>query len=36
MAVERRDQVTLGSTADHRGAVDAFLAKQPPVFIGRD
>ena len=24
-----------GTTADHRGAVDAFLAKQPPTFEGR-
>ena len=36
LAAEARDQATLGATADHRGAVDAFLAKRPPEFRGRD
>ena len=36
LAAEARDQAALGATADHRGAVDAFLAKRPPEFRGRD
>ncbi len=32
---EANAQVELGSTADHRGAVTAFLSKQKPVFEGR-
>jgi 2-(1,2-epoxy-1,2-dihydrophenyl)acetyl-CoA isomerase len=36
LAAEARDQAALGATADHRGAVDAFLAKRPPEFTGRD
>jgi len=32
---ERDAQVRLGRTEDHRGAVEAFLAKRPPVFAGR-
>ncbi|GAC67418.1 enoyl-CoA hydratase-related protein [Gordonia soli] len=28
-------QVTLGATADHKAAVEAFLAKEKPVFTGR-
>lgn len=32
---ERDAQVALGATADHKAAVDAFLAKQKPVFTGR-
>ena len=36
LAAEVRDQAALGATADHRGAVDAFLAKRPPEFTGRD
>jgi 2-(1,2-epoxy-1,2-dihydrophenyl)acetyl-CoA isomerase len=36
LAAEARDQAALGETADHRGAVDAFLAKQRPEFTGRD
>ena len=35
LACEQRDQTTLGATADHRGAVDAFLAKEKPEFKGR-
>ncbi len=35
LAGEERDQKALGATADHRGAVDAFLAKQKPTFTGR-
>ncbi len=31
---EERDQTTLGATADHRRAVEAFLAKQKPTFTG--
>lgn len=36
LAAEARDQTALGATADHRGAVDAFLAKRRPEFTGRD
>ncbi|SOD72802.1 2-(1,2-epoxy-1,2-dihydrophenyl)acetyl-CoA isomerase [Jatrophihabitans sp. GAS493] len=32
---ERTDQIRLGSTEDHRGAVESFLAKQRPTFTGR-
>jgi 2-(1,2-epoxy-1,2-dihydrophenyl)acetyl-CoA isomerase len=32
---EGRMQTLCGETADHRAAVDAFLAKTPPMFIGR-
>jgi 2-(1,2-epoxy-1,2-dihydrophenyl)acetyl-CoA isomerase len=35
LAAEARDQAALGATADHRGAVDAFLAKRRPQFTGR-
>ncbi len=35
LAAEANAQVELGSTADHRGAVTAFLSKQKPVFEGR-
>lgn len=36
LAAEGRDQALLGKTADHRGAVEAFLAKRPATFSGRD
>ena len=36
LTAEARDQAALGATADHRGAVDAFLAKRTPDFTGRD
>ncbi|SDJ37270.1 2-(1,2-epoxy-1,2-dihydrophenyl)acetyl-CoA isomerase [Frankineae bacterium MT45] len=32
---ERGDQLRLGATEDHRGAVESFLAKQRPTFTGR-
>ncbi|WP_072802771.1 enoyl-CoA hydratase-related protein [Rhodococcoides yunnanense] len=32
---EAKAQTALGSTADHKAAVDAFLAKRKPVFTGR-
>lgn len=32
---EARIQTALGQTADHKAAVDAFLAKEKPVFQGR-
>jgi 2-(1,2-epoxy-1,2-dihydrophenyl)acetyl-CoA isomerase len=35
LALEARLQTELGQTADHTEAVEAFLAKRPPVFIGR-
>lgn len=35
LADETAAQTRLGRTADHRGAVDAFLAKQKPSFAGR-
>jgi enoyl-CoA hydratase/carnithine racemase len=28
-------QTKCGATADHREAVDAFLAKRPPNFLGK-
>jgi 2-(1,2-epoxy-1,2-dihydrophenyl)acetyl-CoA isomerase len=34
LAREARLQTELGGTADHREAVEAFLAKRPPVFTG--
>jgi 2-(1,2-epoxy-1,2-dihydrophenyl)acetyl-CoA isomerase len=36
LAAEARDQAALGATADHRGAVDAFLNKRRPEFTGRE
>jgi 2-(1,2-epoxy-1,2-dihydrophenyl)acetyl-CoA isomerase len=35
LALEARLQTELGQTADHREAVEAFLAKRPPSFTGR-
>lgn len=35
LALEARLQAVAGRTADHREAVEAFLAKRPPVFTGR-
>ncbi|WP_245159871.1 enoyl-CoA hydratase-related protein [Blastococcus sp. CT_GayMR19] len=35
LALEGRLQTELGQTADHHEAVEAFLAKRPPVFSGR-
>jgi 2-(1,2-epoxy-1,2-dihydrophenyl)acetyl-CoA isomerase len=35
LALEARLQTSLGGTADHREAVEAFLAKRSPVFTGR-
>jgi 2-(1,2-epoxy-1,2-dihydrophenyl)acetyl-CoA isomerase len=35
LEAEGAAQVRLGVTADHRGAVEAFLAKKRPVFEGR-
>lgn len=35
VAIEDRQQVLLALTADHREAVEAFLAKRQPRFIGR-
>lgn len=35
VAIEDRQQVLLALTADHREAVEAFLAKRPPRFVGR-
>ncbi len=35
LALEARLQAVAGRTADHREAVDAFLAKRPPEFTGR-
>ncbi len=35
LAAEGRDQTALGASADHRGAVDAFLSKEKPEFTGR-
>jgi 2-(1,2-epoxy-1,2-dihydrophenyl)acetyl-CoA isomerase len=34
LALEARLQTALGGTADHREAVEAFLAKRPPQFTG--
>ena len=35
LALEARLQSELGQTADHREAVEAFLEKRAPEFIGR-
>jgi 2-(1,2-epoxy-1,2-dihydrophenyl)acetyl-CoA isomerase len=35
LALEARLQTELGGTADHREAVEAFLAKRPAEFTGR-
>jgi 2-(1,2-epoxy-1,2-dihydrophenyl)acetyl-CoA isomerase len=35
LALEARLQAEVGRGADHREAVEAFLAKRPPVFTGR-
>ncbi|PXY30796.1 enoyl-CoA hydratase/isomerase family protein [Prauserella flavalba] len=35
LATEGAAQARLGLTADHRGAVEAFLAKEKPTFAGR-
>jgi 2-(1,2-epoxy-1,2-dihydrophenyl)acetyl-CoA isomerase len=35
LALEARLQTELGTTADHREAVEAFLAKRAPEFTGR-
>jgi 2-(1,2-epoxy-1,2-dihydrophenyl)acetyl-CoA isomerase len=35
LAVEAAGQTRCGTTQDHRDAVDAFLAKRRPVFLGR-
>jgi 2-(1,2-epoxy-1,2-dihydrophenyl)acetyl-CoA isomerase len=35
LALEARLQTGLGGSSDHRAAVEAFLAKQPPTFTGR-
>lgn len=35
LAIEERTQHELGATADHREAVDAFVAKRTPQFTGR-
>jgi 2-(1,2-epoxy-1,2-dihydrophenyl)acetyl-CoA isomerase len=35
LAAEAQAQAICGGTADHQGAVQAFLAKQKPVFEGR-
>ncbi|GDY29981.1 enoyl-CoA hydratase-related protein [Gandjariella thermophila] len=35
LAVEARTQAEAGQTADHREAVEAFVAKRPPSFTGR-
>lgn len=35
LALEARLQASVGRTADHREAVDAFLAKRAPQFTGR-
>ncbi|TDV47120.1 enoyl-CoA hydratase-related protein [Actinophytocola oryzae] len=34
LATEEKAQSQLGGTADHREAVDAFVAKRPPTFTG--
>jgi 2-(1,2-epoxy-1,2-dihydrophenyl)acetyl-CoA isomerase len=35
LALEASLQTALGATADHREAVEAFLAKRPAEFTGR-
>jgi 2-(1,2-epoxy-1,2-dihydrophenyl)acetyl-CoA isomerase len=35
LSAEAQAQAICGATADHRGAVTAFLAKQKPTFEGR-
>jgi len=35
LAEESAGQAAAGSTADHQGAVEAFVAKRPPTFTGR-
>jgi 2-(1,2-epoxy-1,2-dihydrophenyl)acetyl-CoA isomerase len=35
LAVEDSAQSALGATADHAEAVDAFVSKRPPTFVGR-
>ena len=35
LAREQAAQSRLGQTADHKGAVEAFLARRRPVFDGR-
>ncbi|MGH3620210.1 MAG: enoyl-CoA hydratase-related protein, partial [Sciscionella sp.] len=35
LAAEWKAQTRLGLTEDHRGAVEAFLAKEKPTFTGR-
>jgi 2-(1,2-epoxy-1,2-dihydrophenyl)acetyl-CoA isomerase len=35
LAHESEDQTAAGATADHREAVEAFMAKRPPSFTGR-
>ncbi|MDT9594113.1 enoyl-CoA hydratase-related protein [Nocardioides zeae] len=35
LTAEAAEQAALGLTQDHRGAVDAFLAKERPTFSGR-
>ncbi len=34
LALEARLQTSLGATADHKEAVEAFLAKRAPEFTG--
>ncbi|HEY0530177.1 MAG TPA: enoyl-CoA hydratase, partial [Actinoplanes sp.] len=35
LAAEAQAQAICGATADHKAAVDAFVAKRTPVFEGR-
>jgi 2-(1,2-epoxy-1,2-dihydrophenyl)acetyl-CoA isomerase len=35
LSAERAAQIALGASADHRGAVEAFLNKEKPSFTGR-
>jgi 2-(1,2-epoxy-1,2-dihydrophenyl)acetyl-CoA isomerase len=35
LAAEAQAQTITGATADHKAAVNAFVAKQKPVFEGR-
>jgi 2-(1,2-epoxy-1,2-dihydrophenyl)acetyl-CoA isomerase len=35
LAEESAGQAAAGATEDHKAAVEAFVAKQPPTFIGR-